>query len=561
MVPPKTPRDASIKLPSGGEMVSLTLPPVPDGENAYLWWALWLRRVFESQPTPGFHARLCVLWTLSGFGVVASILYLLTLFLESRTRETSFWFWRSIYRPSGRYLVGNQRTLFALFSLISCGIFIGYFLSFDRIYLQGENLSDAFVWRSIIWLPIGTHLWVSSWANLQATIIASQTAVGRQLLGPTLATTLYLAGIILGTLSITGLAIACSIYWTRTWRAQERLEYALLDWAFLRADDLPEVARQTVEPLLEVLNSWLGQFTMRVMPNFFRDPSVRSRLTIVHALHRQIKYATSSSSRARTRRRSYVRPVRRFHIIGAIASSQKNLNARRRQSLSVDVGLGAEVREAAAGQQRRTITDASSLSNPHEHIPASEMRVDLSSGALRRIALDSSPINSAARQKAMRLLELRKVERDVLALLVVIVLMASMCLGIALWIAAAPTSVYSNWTTIEVAYFVVPWMYLCSVDAALTFLLFNSLRHLAPVRRNAQSVVEANVPLPAAQAMAQVPILYRSQEHTNGASPHCTEEADGDGGRSSSESESSEEEVQTPTSDDVVICLEPSAKV
>jgi hypothetical protein len=120
---------------------------------------------------------------------------------------------------------------------------------------------------------------VSSWANLQATIIASQTAVGRQLLGPTLATTLYLAGIILGTLSITGLAIACSIYWTRTWRAQERLEYALLDWAFLRADDLPEVARQTVEPLLEVLNSWLGQFTMRVMPNFFRDPSVRSRLT------------------------------------------------------------------------------------------------------------------------------------------------------------------------------------------------------------------------------------------------------------------------------------------
>ena len=47
-------------------MVSLTLPSVPDGENAYLRWALWLRRVFESHPTPGFRARLCVLWTLSG---------------------------------------------------------------------------------------------------------------------------------------------------------------------------------------------------------------------------------------------------------------------------------------------------------------------------------------------------------------------------------------------------------------------------------------------------------------------------------------------------------------
>ena len=113
---------------------------------------------------------------------------------------------------------------------------------------------------------------MSSWANLQATVIASQTAVGRQLLGPTLATTLYLAGIILGTLSITGLAIASLVYWARTWNAQKRLEYSLLDLAFLRADDLPEVARQRVAPLLAVLNSWLRQFTMRVMPNFFRDP-------------------------------------------------------------------------------------------------------------------------------------------------------------------------------------------------------------------------------------------------------------------------------------------------
>lgn len=315
-------------------------------------------------------------------GVVASILYLLTLFLESRTRETSFWFWRFIYRPSGRYLVGkyvrplaapvkrnirqlmclqpfpanSQRTLFALFSLISCGTFIGYFLSFDRIYLEGKDLSEAFVWRSIIWLatgcchlpwqypadpptvhrlPIGIHLWVSSWANLQATIIASQTAVGRQLLGPTLATTLYLAGIILGSLSITGLAIACSVYWTRTWYAQEGLEYTLLDLAFLHADDLPEVARQRVAPLLTVLNSWLGQFTMRVAlfvrirREYKTDEFVAVRrilqadnalcaagavliiavnfggFAVVHALHRQIKYAFSSS-RSRASRNAHL---------------------------------------------------------------------------------------------------------------------------------------------------------------------------------------------------------------------------------------------------------------
>lgn len=89
--------------------------------------------------------------------------------------------------------------------------------------------------------------------------------------------------------------------------------------------------------------------------------------------------------------------------------------------MSIDVGVEAETREtgtagrareATVEEQGRTTTNGPSS---HSHSHYAEIPADLSSGALRRIALDSSPINSAARQKAMRLLELRKVERDVLA--------------------------------------------------------------------------------------------------------------------------------------------------
>lgn len=119
-------------------------------------------------------------------------------------------------------------------------------------------------------------------------------------------------------------------------------------------------------------------------------------------------------------------------------------------------------------------------------VEVNSRRGSLSSTCLKHILRNQSPVNSALRQKAMRLLELRKVRRDVIALLTVIVLLATVCLAIALWLAISPTSVYDRWVTIEVAYMLVPWMYLVGTDAALTFLLVNSIRHLRPVRRAAQ---------------------------------------------------------------------------
>lgn len=185
---------------------------------------------------------------------------------------------------------------------------------------------------------------------------------------------------------------------------------------------------------------------------------------VVHTLHRQIKHVESDPCRCRlasSARKADLLPTScqpgRFHIIEAITESH---TARRGQSPGIEVTVGPETREGSPKPRRKQSTAAAEeagaalghsgaeglepTSPPSREAPVG---ADLSAGALRRLALDGSPVNSAARHKAMRLLELRKAERDVFALLVAIVLMASMCLGIALWVAISPTSVYADWTT------------------------------------------------------------------------------------------------------------------
>ncbi|GAA6022525.1 hypothetical protein JCM8202_000504 [Rhodotorula sphaerocarpa] len=439
-------------------MARIVLPvaDVAPTENAYAYFATWLQAQFEADPTAGFKARLIVLWTLTGYGIVVACSYLLLLGYESRRTQRKLWFWRWVTRSSGNYLIGNPRSLFAVMTFISCGLMIGYFLSFDRAYLKDADRSNVFFWRSIIWIPIGEHLWISSWANLQASIISSQTAAGRQVVGPKLSNLTYLGGIAAGFCTILGLAIACAVLWQKTWQAQETLEYTLLGLASLRPNDSPAEAQAQVASLVTALNRKLGPFlsvlqsdnalcaagaALIIVANF-------GGLALLISLHRQIK----------------------FHIVDAIATPGSR------------IGSLAQVIDGPD----LTRTRATDLTAADHQLPERD-HASLKAGS-------SVPVNSALRQKAARLLELRKVEHDVIALLSVIVVLASVCLAIGLWLAIAPTSVYSRWTTIEVAYMLVPWMYLVSVDTTLTYLLVNALRHLVPLHRFAPAQARTDQP-------------------------------------------------------------------
>lgn len=116
----------------------------------------------------------------------------------------------------------SQHALFAILSFVSCSVFLGYFYSLREVVLLRKQQNEAFYWRNLIWsvplparsrcgsrerptltlwialfrVPLILHAWVSSWSNLQASVLSSQKATKRHVVCPVVANTLYLAGFV-----------------------------------------------------------------------------------------------------------------------------------------------------------------------------------------------------------------------------------------------------------------------------------------------------------------------------------------------------------------------------
>lgn len=146
-----------------------------------------------------------------------SMVYFGVLVIEYRQRKKTIWLWRLVRRSNGRYIVGkyvdnlilawgplpkltgsasvasdSQHALFAIFSLITCAVMIGYLVNFHQVFVLKTHQDDAFYWRTTIFIAFGVQLWVTSFANLQAGILASQAAAKKYILSPVLANTFYI---------------------------------------------------------------------------------------------------------------------------------------------------------------------------------------------------------------------------------------------------------------------------------------------------------------------------------------------------------------------------------
>ncbi|KAK4330430.1 LOW QUALITY PROTEIN: hypothetical protein RTBOTA2_006077 [Rhodotorula toruloides] len=116
-------------------------------------------------------------------------------------------------------------------------------------------------------------------------------------------------------------------------------------------------------------------------------------------------------------------------------------------------------------------------------------RNHISVGKLKEVAENTTQAGAANRQQAKQLLVLKKVEWDLIVFLAAIVVMSTVFLALALWLAILPSSVYSSWRTMEVSFYLIPWMYLTGVDCSLTFLTLSSTRHLLSSSSRFASVI------------------------------------------------------------------------
>ncbi|GAA6058260.1 hypothetical protein NBRC10513_001980 [Rhodotorula toruloides] len=131
------------------------------------------------------------------------------------------------------------------------------------------------------------------------------------------------------------------------------------------------------------------------------------------------------------------------------------------------------------------------LASPALILPSSALLSQLTSSplSLKEVAENTTQAGAANRQQAKQLLVLKKVEWDLIVFLAAIVVMSTVFLALALWLAILPSSVYSSWRTMEVSFYLIPWMYLTGVDCSLTFLTLSSTRHLLSSSSRFASVI------------------------------------------------------------------------
>ncbi|GAA6014561.1 hypothetical protein JCM10207_001645 [Rhodosporidiobolus poonsookiae] len=468
--------------------VSISLPDVPEGENPFSVFYWSIRGLLNPSPTAGFRTRLFVLFALAGYGLVLSMVYLVTLGLEYRRRKRRFWLWRLVTRPNGRYIVGNQHVIFALCAFISCPILIGYFNNTRRVVLLLKFQQRAFFWRTLVWIPLILHAWLSSWANLQAAILSSQKATNQHLLSPIVANTVYVAGIIVVLVPIAVLDALSGSAWRMVWMRALDLKAVLLlnrdSWTDMSA----EAAAQVIEPSLQRVNDELQFFgkmqratsALYVLGMLVIIAVNLGGLGLLFTLRKQIKFNTrrlSGQMRSNTMpgAPSTLPPITPPGGPATPATAYFPGSPSPPHPLSPVLEEDSPTRTPAPKTLIRQVFFATQ--NKSGDLPL-EKDERMTVSQLKDAASNKTPAASAQREQAKQLLALKKIEWDLFVFLAAIVVLATVFGALALWLCIMPSSVWSSWQKMETAFFLLPWMYLVGVDAALTFLFYNSCRHL-----------------------------------------------------------------------------------
>ncbi|GJN93781.1 hypothetical protein Rhopal_006839-T1 [Rhodotorula paludigena] len=481
----------------------LRLPEIPAGANPYEVIYERFHNALNPLPSPGFAARLYVLWGLMGYGIIISFVYLCTMAVEYRRREKRFWLWKLVTRPNGRYIVGNQHALFAVFSFIGCAVFLGYVINFRRVAILQRYQQRAYFWRCLIWsvrdqvwdfvsecsnpldlyrVPLIIHAWISSWSNLQAAVLSSQKATKRHLLSPRFANSFYIVGLVIILVPVIVLNVYTSFAWRHAWEYGLGLRTVLLARSITSGGDTPDQASAVVQPMLDELNDKLDFFLDMIRSGF--GVYVLAMLVIIavnlgglgllFTLRRQIKFNTRRlSTQIRTTTLGTRSSVHGLPVAGPVGES--TVSSTPPDSPDPPHPLSPDPNHLNSPPPQKTLLKHVFFAKQGNE---DDENKGMSMSALKHAAEDTAPASASQRQQAKQLLALKKVEWDLFVFLGAIVLMATLFLALSLWLTISPLSVFRSWMTMEVSFFLVPWMYLVGVDVSLTFLLINSLRHL-----------------------------------------------------------------------------------
>ncbi|KAK4052301.1 hypothetical protein OIO90_004382 [Microbotryomycetes sp. JL221] len=474
------------------------------------------------------------------FVIIVATIHLVCVAIDYRRRGKPFWVWRLVSRSNGQYIVGNQHVLFSACSIITAAVMIGYNLNCYRTFVFRQYLSRAYMWRGLVYLPLVVHGWVSSWANLQAAVLSSQRAANNHVLSPRLANGIYVGVFVILIVPLIVLPVYSAYAWSKFWGMAEELrdilvvgmrkfdQTGIVDYGQLALASSQRVrATEQLDFFIKTQQAVAGIYCFACLMIIAVNIG---GLSLLLTLRRQIKFNTrrfSSSVRSGSRggvsdangtetATHHISTGPRPSVTGSIASSQppssfgQEINQNRRTSTASTLSNGgaagrkvffanvgsngatghiseeAEDDDATAADGTPAMSSSMTAGEANPLNTAATLQAlnggqenSITIKELKQTADEKAPGAAHMREQAKQILALRKVQWDLIVFVFVVVGLAGMFAGIAIWRAVSANDPRRNWISTECAFFLIPWFYLIVIGVALTGLVWNALRHLA----------------------------------------------------------------------------------
>ncbi|SCV73127.1 BQ2448_7052 [Microbotryum intermedium] len=483
-----------------------------------------IQKILLARPTRGFIARLNGLFALEGFCIVSGIAYLVITIVDYQRRGKRFWLWR-------------QHVLFTLLGTIGCIVLVGY--TYDaRITLGAARREEeeAFYWRTMLYVPIIIHGWISSFANLQASLLSSQKVLNKHSLPPRWLNAIYVGGLtLLLVVSIT-LNVHASHAWAEVWRSglviQKTLMLGAAEVSIRQLDpNLVDLARTEVYDLDDHITFFdraekaVGGCYIATMACMLAINAIG--LSLVLTLRRQISFNTQRfAAEVKTNARILAahtgdaagaiemgatmndlqiqgpRKFRRPHMESVAEDScgEESEQVGVPSLVAFPSGINTEDLSKTLGDVERTewmddrikstafqmrdmvkhgvelpmyrSEDSLAVSRPQ---PVSYMSATkIKHASVKKMGASSKTLQ----EQVNNLLALTKIKSDVIVLIAAISILSFILLAVGVWIAVGPSRIYRHWISIEFSLFLFPWAYVVTLAFAHSALLYTATKHL-----------------------------------------------------------------------------------
>ncbi|GAA5834436.1 hypothetical protein JCM11251_007991 [Rhodosporidiobolus azoricus] len=240
----------------------MSLPTVPPGTNPFTVYYDAVHESFYSNPSPGFKARLGVLFGLTGLVIILAIVNWILLVLEAKRhkRGTPYWLFRLHARQNGRYIVTNGKLVLSLFTVITGAVLIGTQVDLWNVFVEQKSQSRSSALRTFAVLPLLLQGWLMPFAALQASLLASDH--GSSTLMPAwLANTLFAGVGAVVFLGVVASGVVNSQAGQAVWNQADKLLKQLKDY------EAAWTTGQSTLPALLTLQPEFGELQKRVNRN------------------------------------------------------------------------------------------------------------------------------------------------------------------------------------------------------------------------------------------------------------------------------------------------------